>query len=146
MAKNDYNKIEKDNILFTKFLKNFVIQTLRRATYRWPYKNNAKNLQKLERGLYQCEGCKGTFSPSQIQIDHIVPVIDIEKGFTTWDDFINRLFVKTEELQVLCTDICHKNKTFIENQMRIKNGLKQLRSKKVKISLTPKKKRGKVKP
>jgi 5-methylcytosine-specific restriction endonuclease McrA len=141
MAKNDYNKIEKDEVLFQKFLKNFVTQTLRRATYRWPFKNMAKNLQRLERGLYQCQGCESTFSPSDIELDHIVPVIDVQTGFTTWDDFIKRLFIKTDGFQVLCSDICHKNKTIIENELRIKYNQKPLR---VKKKLTSKKRRAKL--
>ncbi len=140
---NDYKKIEQDDVLFKKFVKNFVTQTLRRATYRWPYKNMAKNSQKIERGLYKCQSCGGIFGPKDINLDHIIPVIDVTKGFTTWDDFIERLFVKTEGFQVLCTEICHSNKTNIENIMRVKNNQKPIKIKKK--SLTIKKKIGKMK-
>jgi 5-methylcytosine-specific restriction endonuclease McrA len=123
---NDYNKIEKDDILFQKFLKNFVIATLRRATYRWPFKNMAKNLKRVERGLYSCQVCSGTFSPKEINLDHIIPVIDPFKGFTTWDDFINRLFIKTDGFQVLC-ESCHMQKSTIENVLRVQNGQKAIK-------------------
>lgn len=142
---NDYKKIEQDEEAFQKFLKNFVTQTLRRATYRWPYKNMAKNSQRLERGLYQCQDCKGTFGPKDINLDHIAPVIDVQKGFTTWDDFISRLFVKTDGFQVLCTNICHASKSAVENEIRRKHGQKPIKSKKkVSKTLTKKKKRSNI--
>lgn len=132
MAKNDYKKIEQDEVLFQKFLKNFIVQTLRRATYRWPYKNLAKSAKRIERGLYTCEGCGNAFGNSDIELDHIVPVIDLQNGFTTWDDFIKRLFVKTEGFQVLCSKICHANKTATENIIRTKHNQKPVRHKKKK--------------
>lgn len=137
MAKNDYNKIEKDEEAFQKFLKNFVTQTLRRATFRWPFKNMAKSKMRVERGLYECQSCHGIFSPKDIELDHIIPVVDLKKGFTSWDDFIKRLFVKTDDFQVLCKNICHTQKTNIENQIRVQNGQKPKR-----IMKPKKKKRG----
>jgi 5-methylcytosine-specific restriction endonuclease McrA len=139
---NDYKKIEQDDILFQKFLKNFVIATLRRATYRWPYKNMAKNLKRLERGLYECQVCHGAFSPKQINLDHIIPVIDPFKGFTDWNDFINRLFVKTDGFQVLCSELCHSNKSILENIIRTQNGQKPIRIKTK--SLIKKKRKSKI--
>ena len=127
MGKNDYSKIEKDEEAFQKLLKNFITQTLRRATYRWAYKNIAKNKMRIERGLYTCQGCGNAFGPKDIELDHIIPVIDLKNGFTTWDDFIKRLFVKTDGFQVLCKNICHSQKTAVENQLRIKYGQKPVR-------------------
>jgi hypothetical protein len=43
-------------------------------------------------------------------VDHILPIIDPEVGFTSWDDFINRLFCEREGLQCICGD-CHDKKT-----------------------------------
>lgn len=145
MAKNDYNKIEKDDVLFQKFLKNFVIQTLRRATYRWPYKNIARTNSRIERAFYECSSCKGAFGPKDINLDHVQPVIDVERGFTDWNDFINRLFVKTEGFQVLC-ETCHTNKTNVENLMRQKYGQKPIKTrKKAKKDLTEKKNKSTIK-
>lgn len=130
--KNDYKAIENNIEAFEKFKKNFVIQTLRRATYRWPYKNMAKNAQKLERGLYQCQSCKNAFGPKEINLDHIIPVIDVKNGFTDWNDFINRLFVKTDGFQVLCEELCHAQKSAVENDLRRTYGQKVIRTRKKK--------------
>lgn len=99
-------------------LKSFIIATLRRASYRWPARNEALRAARIERGLYQCAFCKQVFKKADIKLDHIAPVIDIEKGFTTWDDFINRLFCEKEGYQVLCT-LDHDAKTSIEKNLRV---------------------------
>lgn len=51
----------------------------------------------------------------KIFADHISPVIAPSDGFTTWDNYINRLF--NGELQPLCKD-CHKVKSKEENRQR----------------------------
>lgn len=53
-------------------------------------------------------------------IDHIDPVVDPKKGFTSWDDLIERLFCEKEGLQLLCPE-CHEEKTADERQERKKN-------------------------
>ena len=98
-------------------LKNFIIATLRRASYRWSARTEAMRLARIERGLYKCAHCKGEFKRKQVHVDHINPVIDIKKGFTNWDDFINRLFCKVEQFQVLCEQ-CHSAKTSTERSLR----------------------------
>lgn len=133
MAKNDYEKIEKDEASFQKYLKNFVIATLRRATYRWSFKHMVKARARIERGLYKCSECKSAFGPKEVHVDHIDPVINVT-GFTTWDDYINKLFVKSDKMQVLCIN-CHENKSAVERE------LKKIKNK----SLTKKKKRVKLK-
>lgn len=50
-------------------------------------------------------------------MDHVSPVIDPVKGFTTWDDFINRMFCDELGFQCLCVD-CHNLKTKAENKVR----------------------------
>lgn len=127
--KKNYNIIEKDNEAFEKHKFNFVKNALRIATYKWPYFSIALSRQRIERGLYTCESCKNSFGPKEINRDHIIPVISVETGFTTWTDYINRLFTKSEGIQILCLK-CHENKTVIENHMRTKYGQKPLKIKK----------------
>lgn len=51
-------------------------------------------------------------------MDHIIPVVGAD-GFTTWDDYIERMFVDREGFQVLCK-ACHKIKTDEEKGERTK--------------------------
>jgi 5-methylcytosine-specific restriction endonuclease McrA len=98
-------------------LKAFVIRTLRRASMRWPPKNEALVKSRIERGLYQCAMCKNAFKKKDVNVDHIDPVVSIETGFTTFDDFINRLFVEADKMQVLCST-CHDSKSLVESGVR----------------------------
>jgi hypothetical protein len=129
--KKDYKAIENDEEAFEKFKKNFVKQSLRRASYRWPFKHMAKNEQRIERGFYRCQSCQGSFGPKDINLDHVDAVEDIKTGFMGWDKFIDRLFVKTKGFQVLCLT-CHDAKTLVENEQRRANGLKAINRKKKK--------------
>lgn len=52
-----------------------------------------------------------------MQVDHIKPVVDPKKGFTTWDEFIDRLFCERKNLQAICLE-CHKVKTAEEKEIR----------------------------
>lgn len=54
-----------------------------------------------------------------MNVDHIKPAVDPKKGFTTWDDFINRLYCEKDNLQAICVG-CHKIKTTEEKQIRKK--------------------------
>lgn len=105
---------------FQKDLKQFVISTLRRASYRWPHRNEALKRARVDRGVYKCANCGGHFKKDQIAIDHIEPVVSVNSGWTNFDDFIRRLYVKTEEFQILCSHDggCHDSKTRLEDAMR----------------------------
>lgn len=138
--KKDYSILEQDQESFNKFRYNFAMQSLRRATYRWPFGHMAMKRQHVERGFYSCESCKQSFGPKEINKDHIEPVIPVT-GFKSWDETIERMFAKSTGYQILCIN-CHDAKTLVENQMRIKNGQKPLRTKKV---LTKKKRKIKIK-
>lgn len=99
--------------------RSFIISTLRRASNRWAPKNTVKKDARVERGVYLCASCK-EHVPNSIKVDgkrvnnvfvdHINPVIDPEKGFISWDNFIERMFCEEDNLQVLCKD-CHDLKT-----------------------------------
>lgn len=106
-------------------LNSFIKSALRSASQRYPPKyealNNAfvgKQVNKKTGRIgkhYQCNACKGIFPASEVQVDHIDPVIDPSVGFTSWDEVIVRMFCDVEGFQILCLD-CHKNKTTAEKQ------------------------------
>src|SRR5579864_4482622 len=114
--KKDYEAMEKDDEAFKKFRHAFVMQTLRRATYRWPFGHMAMKKQWRDRGLYECEACHKCFGPKAVQKDHIESVIPYT-GFKSWDETIERMLPKTSGYQILCLND-HEIKTNIENQMR----------------------------
>lgn len=99
------------------FLRPWLITQLRRISYRYGPRYQALNAAKVSRGVYKCAGCKKDFARKDIQVDHIQPIVGSE-GFTTWDDYITRLFCEAEGLQVLCKDDCHKEKTRLEREAR----------------------------
>lgn len=97
----------------------FITSMLRSGTQRWGPIQKAKTKARTKRGFYLCEGCKqevpattleGRKRVKNILVDHILPVVDPAVGFTTWDDYIERMFVELEGLQVLCK-ACHTEKT-----------------------------------
>lgn len=63
---------------------------------------------------------------NNVFVDHIVPVVDAVVGWTSYDDFIERLFCNSDNLQVLCKE-CHDAKSADEKEKR-KNGNKKVDS------------------
>lgn len=110
-------------------LKTFLIQGLRRLSYRWPGRYNSLKLARISRGQYSCNICKGVFGNREIVADHKSPVIDPKEGFTTWDNYINRMFVDETGFQILCKP-CHKIKTQEENSSRVRKKRTKKRKKK----------------
>ena len=98
-------------------LKRFLISILRRATYRWPPRSEALKEGRKDRNAYECAMCKDVYKNNQIVLDHIDPVVDPRNGFTTWDDYVDRMFPEKEGFQVLCSS-CHDIKTELEDEMR----------------------------
>lgn len=98
--------------------KQFIINTLRRASYKWPSRWKAEKRTHIGRNEYFCESCGIVGPKKQFQMDHLVPVVDPEKGFTGFDDYADRMFPDTEKgWQRLCSE-CHDIKTDKENQIR----------------------------
>lgn len=95
----------------------FVKATLRRASYRWPWRNLIAGQARISRGLYECRLCRQVVRNKDKKIDHILPVVNPGEGFTGWDRFCERLFCNAAGFQVLC-DVCHKEKTDKENNER----------------------------
>lgn len=99
-------------------IKKFLIPILRRSWLRWTARQNVIKAARVERGSYQCNICKQVgFKRQQLHIDHISPVVDIEDGFTTLDEYVSRLYVNEDQLQAVC-HLCHEIKTSVENKMR----------------------------
>lgn len=101
----------------------WLINHLRRISYRWRARSEVQKKARVSRGMYTCNICKKVYPKKDTQMDHKIPVVDPAKGFTTFDDFINRLFVPESGWQVVCKT-CHKDKTDKENSKR-KRGKKK---------------------
>lgn len=97
--------------------RNWIIQALRRASYRWPGRYEVMKNARMERGKYKCASCEKIYGRKEISLDHIDPVVDPHKGFETFDTYIQRLFCPAEKWQVLC-DTCHGAKSKRENEIR----------------------------
>ena len=116
-----YNNKKWTQARFNSFIKN----ALRSASIKWPPRYECKKAAWVSRGKYRCIGYKKrshivpTTLPRpenkksrivNIQVDHIVPVIDSREGFVSWDRVIERLFCEKEGLQLLCLQ-CHSEKS-----------------------------------
>jgi len=107
----------------------FIVSVLRAGTRRWPpkyqtlaeakvgIKKNKKTGRMAQH--FRCASCNHEFSATVVEVDHITPVVGND-GFTSWDDYIERMFVDKEGFQVLCKP-CHKKKTLEEKGERDKN-------------------------
>jgi len=99
-----------------------------------------KKAQNRERVMYRCAMCgklffdymylinkKGVIKKmSMLAIDHVNPVVPVDRDHISWDDYITRLFCDVSNLQVLCNfkgeyngeRSCHSKKTKKEQQER----------------------------
>lgn len=123
-----------------KSVKQFVTSALRRASYRWPPRYMTLKRAHKARNAYECEKCKGIFPKKEVQLDHIIPVVDPLKGFTNFDDYVYRMFAADGGWSVLCTG-CHDTKTQEENGIRRGVKVKKERPKKVKKKASKKARR-----
>lgn len=105
--------------MMDKFKKQFVINGLRRMSYRWPSRYRTLKKANVGRNAYFCSMCpEGVVHPKKnIQLDHIDPIVNPETGFTTFDDYIDRMFCYESGWQVLCKEH-HEIKSLAENQIR----------------------------
>jgi 5-methylcytosine-specific restriction endonuclease McrA len=109
--------------------RSFIISALRAASRKWGQKYAALDVAFTQRktnkktGLlakhFRCASCNNEFIATDIQVDHIHPVVNPKTGFTTWDDYIDRMFCEVDGYQVLCKP-CHKIKTDQEKNERKK--------------------------
>lgn len=100
---------------------NFIKNLLRSGTRKWAPVHTTMKKANVARGLYLCAGCEEEVPVTVVDpvkrkrvknvfVDHIEPIVDPAIGFTTWDDFIERMFSEEDNLQVLCKS-CHDYKT-----------------------------------
>lgn len=101
-------------------LRTWLVPRLRRLSYQWPPRNQAKALARVSRGQYKCAICNNIFGPKEVQLDHINPIIDVKEGFQDFGIYVTSLFCKVDSYQVLCVK-CHSEKTDRENEERKKN-------------------------
>lgn len=100
----------------------FIKSGLRATSRKWNPISVCQSNARVERGIYECASCKEHFPPTykegrkkvkNLFVDHIEPVVNPETGFTTWDEYIERLFCEVDNLQVLCGK-CHDEKSMQE--------------------------------
>lgn len=105
--------------------RSFITSNLRSATRKWKPITDCKKQANVRRGFYKCELCnkevpatikKNGKRVKNIHIDHIKPIVNPAKGFTTWDDLIEKMFCESDNLQALCTE-CHDEKTKQEREI-----------------------------
>lgn len=87
----------------------FIRSGLREKFNRWPPKYEAIREAKVARGKYQCASCGELFKQTEVQVDHITPTGTL-KSFEDLPEFVEKMFVDTSGLQVLCKP-CHQIKT-----------------------------------
>ena len=117
-----------------KTLKQFLIPALRKASQRWPPKIQARKNAKVitddgfykngnprSKVMYKCQNpeCGKLVDQYGGHIDHTVPVIKVDEGFTDWNSYISSLFCDISNLVHLCIS-CHEAKTSAEQTERFK--------------------------
>ena len=101
-----------------------VIETKMRVRRERSWTKKDGSIAARPRVEFQCAECGGFFMGKDVQVDHIIPVIDPVKGFETYDIYVERLFCSIDNLQVLCR-YDHKGKTDAEKKIRAINRKKQ---------------------
>jgi 5-methylcytosine-specific restriction endonuclease McrA len=105
--------------------RNFCIAALRRGSLKWKPRYTAQAKYKVQIGNFStgrpkygwfCEVCGVIEKKKDCQMDHRIPVIGPE-GFTTLDEYADRLFCDESNLSNLCKP-CHKEKSKIETAER----------------------------
>jgi 5-methylcytosine-specific restriction endonuclease McrA len=95
----------------------FIRSALRKASNRWPPKYEAlenarrpsQTDNKRQRWEYLCAACRKWHAGKDVSVDHIEPAGSL-RVFEDIAPFAQRLFVRSEKLQILC-ERCHTIKT-----------------------------------
>jgi len=94
------------------------IEVLKKVRREVPRYNKDGSRGKRDAVQYLCNVCKTYVGSTKCDVDHIVPVIEVnEEGFVDWNTFVERLFCGPKNLQVIC-DPCHDKKTHDERMKR----------------------------
>lgn len=104
---------------FSQYQHDFIKNTLRRASHRWPWRNLAVQRARVGWGVFKCELCRGLITPGEKKLDHVNPVVDTGSGFQDFDVYAKRLFVRELGWQSICV-WCHDEKTGKERDERTK--------------------------
>ncbi len=64
---------------------------------------------------YTCATCGGLFKKSEVQVDHITPIMPLTGEFPPLNELVTRVW--TKELQIV-DKMCHTAKTTVENKQR----------------------------
>lgn len=125
-------------------IRNMIKGYARRLSSSWPPKENVKDAAKVAPALHKCSKCgslnyegdsqknfdkyvaqfpDAVVNFDGIEIDHIVPVIEVT-GWTNWNDYFDSLFCPEENLRALCNK-CHSAKTLNETSHRTSHNAKR---------------------
>lgn len=86
------------------------IRTALRRVWAWSHPRKLALSRVVgEDGFSKCEQCKRV--APKVHVDHIEPVGEVDEGF------INRLFVPSDKLQILCPK-CHRFKTNLQRRFK----------------------------
>ncbi len=106
----------------------FITSLLRAGSRKWPPKQETLQEAFVESKVnvktkrmskhYRCAACKKVYPGKEVNIDHKIPVVSPTEGFTSWDEYIERLYCEKENLQCLCTT-CHDKKSLKEKTQRV---------------------------
>lgn len=106
----------------TGFLTSLLRSGFRKYPPKWKVLSYAYQGKKLNPktkrtvNMYLCAHCVEEFPAAEVEVDHKVPVVS-DKGFTTIEDYVERLFCEERNLQVLCKR-CHRIKSNAETAAR----------------------------
>lgn len=105
----------------------FIKSVIRMGSRKWPQKYEALNRALIGKRLdprtgkmsnrYKCAGCNNLFKATEVQVDHIDPVVSVEDGFIDWNEYIMRMYCEADGFQILCSE-CHGVKTENERKQR----------------------------
>lgn len=107
-------------------LKAFVINLLRKGTFKHKPRGEAKKRFKVKVGEfktgrakygYKCLKCEGIHKSKDIKMDHKKAVVCPIVGFVGFDVYIERMFCDEDNFIALC-DPCHDEKTAFERDFR----------------------------
>lgn len=110
---------QKKELTHDALVKKLLIPILRRTSVRWYARNEVFKRQRVGPNQFTCQMCGAVFPRDKMHVDHIEPVMSVRDSWQGWDVYIERLFVKPEQLQLL-DEICHASKTLVENELRKK--------------------------